>query len=162
MREKTGFRLHGLFPEQQIYSSLTTDVFSETYNPSKNFLISLFFTVVDCWIRAADCETASMELPWTISSSFWALEFSTTTPSCILTRRMNFSPRKFLTSIRVPPSVMAQEMGKCAYTALILYRKPFITPLKRFSMWEQTVLTDANCFFFPNHFSTLMVSLSTM
>merc|ERR1719270_2468283 len=114
MREKTGFRLHGLFPEQQIYSSLTTDVFSETYNPSKNFLISLFFTVVDCWIRAADCDTASIELPCTISSSFWPLLFSTVTPGCILTFLMNFSPRKLRTSMRVPPSVMAQLMGKCA------------------------------------------------
>lgn len=35
-------------------SSCTTVVFSDTYNPSKNFLISLFLTVVDCWIRAAE------------------------------------------------------------------------------------------------------------
>merc|ERR1719320_1488026 len=55
---------------------------------------------------------------------------------------MNFSPKKFLTSIRVPPSVMAQLMGKCAYTALILYRYPLVTPLKRLVMWEQTVLTS--------------------
>merc|ERR1719391_969548 len=90
--------------------------------PSRNFLISLFFTVVDCWMRAADWDTASMELPCTISSSFWLLLFSTVTPGCILTFLMNFSPRKLRTSIRVPPSVMAQLMGKCAYTALILYR----------------------------------------
>merc|ERR1719320_1749051 len=61
---------------------------------------------------------------------------------------MNFSPKKFLTSIRVPPSVMAQLMGKCAYTALILYRYPLVTPLKRLVMWEQTVLTAASCFSF--------------
>merc|ERR1712004_444260 len=30
---------------------------------------------------------------------------------------MNFSPRKLRTSMRVPPSVMAQLMGKCAYSA---------------------------------------------
>lgn len=28
-----------------------------------------------------------------------------------------------------------------------------------FSMWEQTVRTAANCFFVPNHFSTLRVLL---
>merc|ERR1712211_142383 len=28
---------------------------------------------------------------------------------------MNFSPRKLRTSMRVPPSVMAQLMGKCAH-----------------------------------------------
>ena len=48
---------------EDIYSSLTTVVFSLTYRPSRNFLISLFFTVVDCWMRAADWDTASMELP---------------------------------------------------------------------------------------------------
>jgi len=36
-----------------VYSSCTTVVFSDTYNPSKNLRISLFFTVVDCWIKAA-------------------------------------------------------------------------------------------------------------
>ena len=39
---------------EDIYSSLTTVVFSLTYKPSRNFLISLFLTVVDCWMRAAD------------------------------------------------------------------------------------------------------------
>merc|ERR1712226_1289285 len=58
----------------------------------KELLISLFFTVVDCWMRAADWDTASMEWPWTISSSFWPLLFSTVTPGCILTFLMNFSP----------------------------------------------------------------------
>jgi hypothetical protein len=37
-----------------LYSSCTTVVFSETYRPSRNFRMSLFFTVVDCWIRAAE------------------------------------------------------------------------------------------------------------
>uniref|UniRef100_A0A182KID9 Secreted protein n=1 Tax=Anopheles christyi TaxID=43041 RepID=A0A182KID9_9DIPT len=35
-------------------SSCTTVVFSETYRPSKNLRISLLWTVVDCWMRAAD------------------------------------------------------------------------------------------------------------
>merc|ERR1719237_1439312 len=87
-----------------------------------------------CWIRAADWDTASMELPWTINSSFCDLLFSTVTPGCILTFLMNFSPRKLRTSIRVPPSVMAQLMGKCAYTALILYRYPKVSPLNMFLM----------------------------
>merc|ERR1719445_1678948 len=97
---------------EDIYSSLTTVVFSLTYSPSKNFLISLFLTVVDCWMRAADLDTSSMELPETISSSFWALLFSTVTPGAILTLRTYFSPKKFLTSMREPPSEMAQLMGK--------------------------------------------------
>merc|ERR1719360_21086 len=94
---------------EDIYSSLTTVVFSLTYRPSTEF-------------------------PLTISSSFWALEFSTVTPSCILTFLTYFSPRKFLTWMRVPPSEIAQEMGKWAYTALILYRYPFMTPLNMFPM----------------------------
>merc|ERR1719445_111243 len=117
---------------EDIYSSLTTVVFSLTYRPSRNFLISLFLTVVDCWMRAADCETASMEFPCRMSSSFCPLLFSTVTPGCILTLRMNFSPRKLRTSMREPPSVMAQLMGKCAYTALILYWYPRVRPLNMF------------------------------
>merc|ERR1712096_145423 len=99
--------------ERNIHSSsLTTVVFSETYIPSRNLRMSLFFTVVDCWMRAADWLTASIEFPCTISSSFCALEFSTVTPSCMRTFRMNFSPRKLRTSMTVPPSDMAQLMGK--------------------------------------------------
>merc|ERR1719187_628265 len=70
---------------------------------------------------------------------------------------MYFSPRKFLISMRVPASEMAQLMGKWAYTALILYRNPQVTPLKRFWMWLEMVLTAASCFFLPNHFSILIV-----
>merc|ERR1719430_639279 len=62
--------------------------------------------------------------------------------------------------MRLPPSEMAQLMGKCAYTALILYKYPLVTPLNRLVMWEQTVLTAASCFFLPNHFSTLIVFLT--
>ena len=36
-----------------------------------------------------------------------------------------------------------------------------MTPLNMFSMWEHTVLTAAICLDLPNHFSTLMVFLST-
>ena len=56
--------------------------------------------------------------------TFWSFEFSHVTPSCILTFRMNFSPRKFLTSTRDPFSEIAQLMGKWAYTARILYLYP--------------------------------------
>merc|ERR1711890_169867 len=115
--------------------------------------MSLFLTV-DCWIRAADWLTASMELPGRINSSFCSLEFSHLTPSCILTRRVYFSPKKLRTSTKVPPSEIAQLMGKWAYTALILYLYPLVTPLQRLVMCEHTVLTAANSFFLPNHFST--------
>lgn len=47
-------------------------------------------------------------------------------PSLIRTRRMYFSPRKFLISTRVPVSWMTTLMGKWAYTDRILYRKPCI------------------------------------
>merc|ERR1719500_345117 len=65
---------------------------------------------------------------------------------------MYFSPRKFLTSMRAPPSLMAQLMGKCAYTARILYMNPMVTPLIMLLMWLQTVLTAANSFLFPKLF----------
>ena len=59
-----------------------------------------------------------------ICLTFWSFEFSHVTPSCILTFRMNFSPRKFLTSTKDPFSEIAQLMGKWAYTARILYLYP--------------------------------------
>lgn len=45
-------------------------------------------------------------------------------PGLIRTRRMYFSPRKFLISTRFPFSWMTTLMGKWAYTERILYRKP--------------------------------------
>ncbi|KAL2280707.1 hypothetical protein FJTKL_12412 [Diaporthe vaccinii] len=60
------------------------------------FRISLFRTRQICWMSAADWETASRELPDRTSSSFWALEISTSTPDCMMTLRTSFSPMKFL------------------------------------------------------------------
>lgn len=60
------------------------------------FRISLFRTLQICWMSAADWETASRELPLRTSSSFWALEISTSTPCCMMTRRTSFSPMKLL------------------------------------------------------------------
>ena len=42
--------------DANIQSISTTVPFCDTYIPSKNFLMSLFFTVVDCWMRAAEKE----------------------------------------------------------------------------------------------------------
>lgn len=58
--------------------------------------ISLFRTLQICWMSAALWETASRELPDRTSSSFWALETSTSTPCCMTTRRTSFSPMKLL------------------------------------------------------------------
>lgn len=58
--------------------------------------ISLFRTLQICWMSAALWETASRELPVMVSSSFWPLETSTSTPPCMVTRRTSFSPMKFL------------------------------------------------------------------
>lgn len=63
---------------------------------SLTFRISLFRTRQICWMSAADWETASRELPDRTSSSFWALEISTSTPDCMMTLRTSFSPMKFL------------------------------------------------------------------
>merc|ERR550532_624589 len=100
---------------------LEADVFSLTYTPSKNLRISLFLTVVDCWIRAADLETSSISFPWRMNSSFWAFEASHVTPGSMFTIRVNFSPKKLRTSTLVLASEMAMLMGKWAYTDLILY-----------------------------------------
>lgn len=67
---------------------------------------------------------------------------------------MYFSPKKFLISITLLFSVVTQLIGKWAYTALILYWYPLVTPFNMFSTWEHTVLTAANSFLVPNHFST--------
>ena len=58
--------------------------------------ISLFLTLQICWMSAALCETFSSELPVNCNSSFWFLDASTSTPSCIVTFRTIFSPRKLL------------------------------------------------------------------
>ena len=58
--------------------------------------IPLLRTRQICWMSAADWETPSRELPKRTSSSFWALEISTSTPGCITTRRTIFSPMKLL------------------------------------------------------------------
>ena len=47
-------------------------------------------------MSAALCETFSRELPVSWSSSFWFFDASTSTPGNIVTRRMIFSPMKFL------------------------------------------------------------------
>lgn len=70
-----------------------------------------------------DLETFSMSFPSTINSSF-CLELVTVTPGDILTRLIYFSPKKFLISISELLSEVTQLMGKWAYTALILYKKP--------------------------------------
>lgn len=48
-----------------------------------------------------------------------------TSPFLIRTRRMYFSPRKFLISTIDPLSWMTTLIGKWAYTERILYRKPY-------------------------------------
>jgi hypothetical protein len=76
-----------------------------------------------------------------------------------------FSPRKFLISSLCPLSWMMQLIGKWAYTARILYRKPysgdeslqgthndvltFVTPVIMLDMSDFTVLRQATCFRFP-------------
>ena len=139
--------------------------------PSKNFLISFLFTVVDCWRRAAgkkyriisqnmsmfvmqkpanymhvfallgreqyqssrihmhetsrfsrnfshfhnflpDLETNSMSFPSRISSSFCAVEALHVTPGNMTTFRVNFSPKKFLTSTFVKLGSIATLIGK--------------------------------------------------
>merc|ERR1719309_621588 len=67
---------------------------------------------------------------------------------------MYFSPRKFLISTRVPLSWMTTLMGKWAYTDLILWRNPRVTPLIMFWTWLQMVRTVASSFLFPHHLST--------
>ena len=42
--------------DKDFQSISTTVPFCDTYIPSKNFLMSLFLTVVDCWMRAAEKE----------------------------------------------------------------------------------------------------------
>lgn len=63
---------------------------------SRTFRISLFLTRQICWMSAALCDTFSREFPVMVNSSFWFFEISTSTPSCIVTRRTIFSPKKFL------------------------------------------------------------------
>lgn len=62
----------------------------------RTFRISLFLTLQICWMSAALWETFSRSLPVRRSSSFWALEASTSTPSCMTTFLTIFSPKKFL------------------------------------------------------------------
>uniref|UniRef100_A0A8D8SJC6 Uncharacterized protein n=1 Tax=Cacopsylla melanoneura TaxID=428564 RepID=A0A8D8SJC6_9HEMI len=112
-------------------------------------------------MRAADLDTFSMSFPSMISSSF-CLELDTLTPGAIFTLRMYFSPKKLRISNRVLFSDVTQLMGKWAYTALILYRKPLVTPFNMLEMCEHTVLTAAISFLVPNHFSTFNTLLLTI
>ena len=68
-----------------------------------------------------DLETNSMSFPSRISSSFCAVEALHVTPGNMTTFRVNFSPKKFLTSTFVKLGSIATLMGKWAYTDLILY-----------------------------------------
>merc|ERR1712179_153102 len=73
---------------------------------------------------------------------------------------MYFSPRKFLTSTRDPFSVIAQLIGKRAYTARILYLYPLTTPVIALPMMEQMVRMAAFSLRLPKCFSTTKVVLS--
>lgn len=95
-------------PHTWLAYSSTMFVFSLTYNPSKNFRMSLFRTRHACWMSAADCETFSRLLP---VSSIWSLTFfdaSTSTPGWQTMRRTIFSPRKFL-QIASPVSTKSNQ-----------------------------------------------------
>ena len=81
---------------------------SLTYRPSKNFRISLFRTLQICWRSAADCETFSRLLPVISIWSFTPFEASTVTPSCMVTLRTIFSPKKFLPNQNVSCLMFSQ------------------------------------------------------
>ena len=56
-------------------------LFSETYTPSKNFLMSFFLTWHDMLMSAADLLTSSMSLPEMTSSSLTLDDRTTLTPA---------------------------------------------------------------------------------
>lgn len=90
------------------------------HSKNSNLKLNVTYKII---VISPDRETFSMSFPSIINSSF-CLELVTVTPGDILTRLMNFSPKKFLISIRELLSEVTQLMGKWAYTALILYKKP--------------------------------------
>lgn len=51
--------------------------------------------------------------------------------------------------------VMEALMGKWAYTNLILYLYPLVTPVIKFSTWLRAVLIEALVFLEPNQASIL-------
>lgn len=64
-----------------------------------------------------------------IQISFLLASFLFTfTPGNILMHFACFSPKKFLISNTVPCSIILQLMGKWAWTVLIMYRNPLLTP----------------------------------
>lgn len=70
------------------------------------------------------------------------------TPGLMRTRRIYFSPRKFLISTREPLSWITTLMGKWAYTDRILYLKPYKTrsPNKaQISASKQAKDLEKNC-----------------
>lgn len=71
-----------------------------------------------------DCDTSSRSFPSTLISSLVPVG-EHVTPGLIRTVRVYFSPKKFLISTTVFPSLMLILMGKWAYTARILYRNPW-------------------------------------
>ena len=72
-------------------------------------------------------------------------------------KRTFFSPRKFRISMERLELVMEALMGKWAYTNLILYRYPLVTPVIRFSTWLSAVRIAAEVFLDPNHASIFSV-----
>merc|ERR1740121_702362 len=97
-------------------------------------------------MRAAEREVISMSAPVTISSSLVAALFSHFTPDSMFTVRTIFSPRKLRISTVPPLLVIVTLIGKCAYTRRSLYWNLCSTPVKRFAMWLQQLLSMDSCF----------------
>jgi len=100
-------------------------VFSETKIPSRNFLSSLS-PILQTWLTLAQQrETFWMSIPSKTSSSLTSLERKTVQPGYNLIRWDFFPPRKFLISIYFWSLEITALIGKCAWTNLILYLKPY-------------------------------------
>lgn len=120
----------------------------------KNYFLNRNRTVISIrtgnWVLSDAC-FAAPAVQWKCGVKSTFPKYVIKCKTCLL---MYFSPKKFLISITLSFSVVTQLMGKWAYTALILYWYPLVTPFNMFSTWEHTVLTAASSFLVPNHFST--------
>jgi len=125
---------------------------------------SITHLTLHCWLTSAQLrDTFSTLLPVTVSSSLTPSERVMVTPGSMLITRTRLSPRKLRTSRTVLESTLTL-MGKWAYTRRILYWKPLVTPVMRFSTCETTVRREASCLRRPECRSTLsfLASLSSM
>lgn len=104
----------------------------------------------DIFEHLPDWETASMELPSTTNSSFCLGEAVMVTPVCMSTLRMYFWPKKLRISTDWLLLEMTQLMGKWAYTARILYWKPW----KKQEFYQKFVWGTSKAWFFPTEVMT--------